>query len=226
MAARKNPDLLVVAAHLPELSGLRRRLGDGLRSDVAGIDVSAEAVGIGLPAAASGMAARFERSRPRAVILIGTCGAYDGCGLEIGQVVVGRRVRLVSAAVAAEKGVFPEPLSTVFDTDAALFERLCGAGMSAVDVATTLAITIDGGLASTLCRRESCAVEHLEAFAVVQCAASYRVPFAIVLGVANRCGAGAREQWRANQRRAGVGAAAHVVAWLERGAPGLRGSPR
>jgi len=225
MAARKNPDLLVVAAHLPELSGLRRRLGDGLRSDVAGIDVSAEAVGIGLPAAASGMAARFERSRPRAVILIGTCGAYDGCGLEIGQVVVGRRVRLVSAAVAAEKGVFPEPLSTVFDTDAALFERLCGAGMSAVDVATTLAITIDGG------SRRRCAAAK-----AARSSTSRRSPWSNApprtRAVRDRargrepCGAGAREQWRANQRRAGVGAAAHVVAWLERGAPGLRGSPR
>jgi nucleoside phosphorylase len=222
MAAEQDPDVLLVAAHLPELSGLRRWLGDRLRADIGSIAVLADAVGIGLPAAAGGMTSLLERVRPRAAILIGTCGSYDGQGLDVGQVVVGRRVHLVSAAVALGQGAFPEPMSTVVETDKALSAGLAEAGLRSVDVATTLAITVDDGLSRTLGRREGCHVEHLEAFAVAQRAASSRVPFAIVLGVANRCGANAREQWRTNQRRAGDDVARQVVAWIERGAPGLR----
>jgi nucleoside phosphorylase len=221
MPADRYPDVLVVAAHLPELLGLRPWLGNRLRGEIAAVRVSAEAVGIGLPAAAGAIAAALDRNCPRAVVLIGTCGAYDGRRLNVGDVVVARRVHLASAAVALGQGAFPAPMSIAVDATPALREKLGGAGVRAVAVATTLAITVDDWLAATLAKRESCDVEHLEAFAVAERAASEGVPFAIVLGVANLCGAHARDQWMANQRRAADGAARHVAAWLERGAPGL-----
>jgi nucleoside phosphorylase len=222
MATERAPDVLLVAAHLPELCGLRRWLGEALRADFGGFDVSADAVGIGLVAAAGGLTALLERIRPRALVLVGTCGAYQGQGIDVGQVVVGRRIHLVSAAVALGRGAFPQPMSTVVDVDPALSAGLAEPGLRAVDVATTLAITIEDGLSATMGRREGCHVEHLEAFAAAQRAASRGVPFATVLGVANQCGSSAREQWKANHRRVGDEVARHVAAWLERGAPGVR----
>jgi hypothetical protein len=46
-------DVLVVAAHPPELAGLKAILGDALRGQVNGIRIAADAVGIGLAAAAA-----------------------------------------------------------------------------------------------------------------------------------------------------------------------------
>jgi nucleoside phosphorylase len=222
MAADREPDVLLVAAHPPELSGLRPWLGAELHAEMGGIEVLAEPVGIGLSAAAGGMAALLDRLRPRALVLIGTCGAYPGRGPDLGQVVVAGTVHLVSAAVALGQGAFPDPRSTAIDTDPALSAGIGGSGLRSVDVATTLAITVDDGLCGQIGRREGCHVEHLEAFAVAEQAAPRRVPFACVLGVANRCGGAAREQWRANHGRVGDDVARHVAAWLERGAPGLR----
>jgi nucleoside phosphorylase len=222
MAADQEPDVLLVAAHVPELSGLRRWFGDRRRAVLSGIAVHAEAVGIGLPAAAGGMTALLERVRPRAVIMMGTCGSYEGQGIEVGQMVIGRKLHLVSASVALGHGAFPEIMPTVVEADPDLSAGLAGPGLRVVDVATTLAITIDDTLSRILGQREGCHVEHLEAFAVAQRAACSGVPFATVLGVANRCGSNAREEWKANQTRAGDSVARHVVAWLERGAAGLR----
>src|SRR5436190_4454853 len=110
MADRDRTDILIVSAHLPELSGLRSILGDSLNANVNGLEVAASAVGIGIPAAAAGLAFELGRCTPRAIVLIGTCGAYRGRGYSIGQVVVGRRIHLVSAAAASGRGAFPAPM--------------------------------------------------------------------------------------------------------------------
>ena len=66
-----------------------------------------------------------------------------------------------------------------------------------------------------------CEVEHLEAFAVATACARARVPLAVVLGVANRVGSRAREEWLHHHQAAGKASTDVVAAWLRRGAPGL-----
>ena len=56
---------------------------------------------------------------------------------------------------------------------------------------------------------------------VVKACADAGVPFGIVLGVANRVGATARDEWRANHRAAGAAAGALVAQWIEAGTPGI-----
>jgi nucleoside phosphorylase len=221
-ADRDRTDILIVSAHLPELSGLRPLLGDALRAKVGGVEVAASAVGIGIPAAAAGLACELGQRAPRAIVLIGTCGAYRGRGYSIGQVVIGRRLHLVSAAAASGGGAFPAPMPVVVETDRGLSTGLSGGGLHEVDIATTLTITTDDTLAATLAESVDADVEHLEAFGAATACAREGIAFGVVLGIANIVGATAREEWRAHHQSAGSAAAAAVAHWITSGAQGIK----
>jgi len=221
-ADRDRTDILIVSAHLPELSGLRSILGDELHARVGGLDVVASAVGIGIPAAAAGTAFELGRRTPRAIVLIGTCGAYGGRGHSIGQVVVGHRIHLVSAAAASGRGAFPAPMPVVVETARELSTGLANGELHEVDIATTLTITTDDVLAATLAESVSAEVEHLEAFGAATACDRERTAFGVVLGIANIVGASAREEWRLHHHSAGSAAAAAVARWITSGAPGLK----
>ena len=214
--------ILILSAHPPELSGLRTTLGDDLSGTSSGVVVQARPVGIGLAAAAAGTASALHEVEPRAVILVGTCGAYAGGGVGISEVVVGRRLCLISTAVAQNRAAFPAPMHTSADASAPLSVALAQGGAREVVIATTLAITTDDVLAAQAAGHRGCHVEHLEAFGVAEACAARGVPLAVVLGVANMVGASAREEWRQNHLQAGDAAGALVARWLERGAPGVR----
>ncbi len=223
-------DLLVLAAFHPELAPLRSTLGEELRSSFGGHEVAAFAVGIGLPAAAAGAAMRLAAHpvRPRAVVLVGTCGAF-GDGIPLGGVAVGRRLVLGAPAVARREAAFPEPMATELSADPALAEALArGDGAAATrpvvrlaDIATTLGVTTDDALAADLATFTGCQVEHLEAFGVAAACAGAGVPFAAVLGVANRVGATGREEWRQNHRATSAAAIDVLVGWIASGASGI-----
>ena len=88
-------------------------------------------------------------------------------------------------------------------------------------VACPLAITRSAALARRIATATGALLENLEAFAVARAAAAAGVEFAAVLGVANRVGPVAHDEWRAHHRRASRAACTLVARWL-RGAPGLR----
>ncbi len=215
-------DLLILAAFPPELAPLRATLGDGLRRPFGGLDVAAKAVGIGLATAAAGTAARISAMKPRAVVLVGTCGVYAGAAaLVTGGVAIARRVVLADSAVARGAAAYPEPMSTEATSDRAIAEGLVAHGGTRVDVATTLAVTTDDATAAMLSRATACEAEHLEAYGVAAACAAEGVPFAAALGVANVVGGRAREEWKRNHRAASEAAIAVVLAWLGAGAIGV-----
>jgi len=208
-------DVLVVGAFLPELDPLRGALGDGMSGEVGGARVTARVVGIGLPMAAAGTAMYVGDLRPRAVVAVGTCGAYAGSRLAIGDVLVARRVHLVDPSVLRGASQFPEPMSIVTDADGPMTHALArSSGARTGEVATTLAITVDDDLAAHVARITGAEVEHLEAHGVAAACAARGVPFTAVLGVANLVGAQAREQWRVHHREAANAAAGAVLRWL------------
>ena len=218
-------DLLVLAAFPPELAPLRPALGEGLRRAFGGHDVVAKAVGIGLAMASAGAALRLQAFRPRAVVLVGTCGAYDGA-LALGEVAVARRVVLAEPAVARGEGAFPDPMSSELLADGALGAGLAGrAQAKLVDIATTLAVTTSDPLASLLASSTRCQAEHLEAYGVAAACAQEGIPFVAALGVANDVGSKGREQWRTHHRTASEAAIQAVLGWMGEGAPGLARSP-
>jgi nucleoside phosphorylase len=207
-------DLLILGAFHPELAPLRPTLGDAMRARLDGRDVAARVVGIGLPMAAVGAAMQLAELAPRAVVLVGTCGAYAGLGLSIGDVVAARRVRLVDAAVAEGRAQFPEPMSVTGDAAGATVEALVTAGARAADVATTLAITVEDATADRIARSTGTQAEHLEAYGVLAACAARGIPFAAALGVANIVGSRARDEWRAHHKQAAAAAVGVVLRML------------
>ena len=223
VAARSPCDVLVLAAFDPELSSLREVLGPGLRGRVGTSVVEARAVGIGLVASAVGAGWLLRAPLPRAVVLIGTCGAYaqvDRITPTIGEPVVAAGVRLVDVAAVLGATELPAAIPTLIRSDDELRTALVGQGLSPVEVATTLGVTVDDEAAARVARTGA-EVEHLEAFSVASACKTAGVAFVAVLGVSNVVGSSAREQWRVNHRAASGAAATEVVRWLERGAPGL-----
>jgi futalosine hydrolase len=207
-------DLLIVAAFQPELAPLRATLGDALRGRVGSRSVEAVPVGIGLPQAAVGAALRIADARPRAVVLLGTCGAYPGTALRIGDVVVAKKMLLVDPAVVGGSAQFPDPMSIATEGDPQMHAALVAAGGIGADVATTLAVTVDDALSARIATAVGAQAEHLEAHGVATASATLGVPFAAVLGVANVVGSRAREEWRANHHSAAQAAVAVVTTWI------------
>jgi futalosine hydrolase len=219
-------DVLIVAAYPPELSALSEAfglhaIGEGMGSpEFAGkmgpLEVVGEAVGVGLAAAAVGTTRCLQVWRPRAVVVVGTCGAYPGRGLVVGDVVRARRICLVSTAAIDGRAGLPSLIATERLADPHLSSRFAALGVREADVATTLAVTTDGALAERIEQQRGCDVEHLEAFSVASACAAYEIPCAVVLAVANRVGATGRDEWMANHRAVEARAAATVLGWLDR----------
>jgi futalosine hydrolase len=179
--------MLFVAAFEPELAKLRE-----IRPSLW-----AEPVGIGLPAAGVGTARALSGRSPKGVVLVGTCGAFPGRGLSIGDLVVAAGVRLGSAAVARGEGAMPPPMDAALPCDPSLL-RVPG---KSVQIATTLAVTTTDELAAAMAHSTACDVEHLEAYAVALACRAAGVPFLAVLAVANEVGARGRAQWAEHHRR-------------------------
>jgi nucleoside phosphorylase len=216
-------DLLVLAAYAPELAGMRRSLGEQLYGNISGVVVSCKAVGVGLPNATAGTILRLQQLRPRAVVLVGTCGYYPGTANPpaIGDVVVGRRVVLVDPIEVEHRGAIPEPIARATECSAVLAFGLAGGRAPTVDVANTLGVTTDDALAALLGSAGGCGVENLEAFGIANACALQGVSFATVLGVSNRVGSTGREEWRSYHKPAAQAACEVVNRWLAAGAVGL-----
>jgi len=129
-----------------------------------------------------------------------------------------RRVRLTALSVLDGWAQFPDPMSVVADPHPPMTERLLAAGAAPVELATTLAITVDDGAALRIGGASGAQVEHLEAHGVACACAARGVPFAVALGVANIVGSRARDEWRAHHRAA-AGAAADLVVRALGGTP-------
>jgi futalosine hydrolase len=182
-----------------------------MRARVSGRDVAARVVGIGLPMAAAGAAMQLTDMQPRSVVLLGTCGAYAGSGIALGEVIAARRLRLVDYAVVQGAAQFPDPMSIVTDAHAAILQTLAAAGARPADLATTLAVTVDDASAARIAQATAAHVEHLEAYGVAAACAARGIPFGAALGVANHVGARGREQWRAHHRAASAAAVEAVL---------------
>lgn len=212
------PDLLILGAFPPEIAPLAGRLPAG---------VVAATCGVGLVHAALGAAHELRVTGAKNVVFLGTCGAFEGAGLAVLEVVTLARTHLANAGVAEGLAALPELMAREVVADVALTAALA-AGVASVRVATTLALTVDDQAARALALATGAAAEHLEALAVGLAAEQAGARFAAVLGVANVVGAGGREGWRANHHEASRRAADTLLCglggapWrllLERGAP-------
>ena len=167
------------------LAAVREELGD----------LEGEVVGIGPIVAAATAAQLIERRRPERVLLIGSAGSYPG-GPPIGKAIIGERYGLSWGVAAMGLGYVPRPPGPV-DADPQLLERI------AVDrhqVLTAGAVTTDLTLVERLA--DGWTVEHMEAFGVALACKQAGVPFAAVLGIANRVGPDAHAEWLTHREAA------------------------
>ena len=175
-------------------------------------DLDGVALGVGPLRAAAAMARSLARARPRAVLLVGSAGAYPG-GPPVGAVVSGGRLGWCDGASAVGAAYTPLPPPPL-QADADLSARL---GLTAAAVLTVPAITTDPAMVAALAHSAGgpWAVEHLEATAVALACAAAGVPFACALGIANRVGPDAHAEWKANRAAAEAGARAAARRALE-----------
>jgi nucleoside phosphorylase len=242
MASFPTTDVLVVAAHPPELAGLALLLGADLSAEIDENYVLARAVGIGLVASAVGTSALLAQTKPGCVIVTGTCGVYApyARAIQVGSTVIGAKLGVVSTSSVEGRGACPAPMQLSLDTHGGLSDALAantpaakvvvGETLAAsvptsqatqrVGIATTLAITTADDLAQRISETTGYETEHLESFAIVSACAHFHIPVAVVLGVANVVGRTAREEWRRNHETAGRAATDVIASWIRRGAPG------
>ena len=227
MAAHRKTDVLVLAAHAPELVGLRAALGPSLSGSLGAIQIECATVGVGLPASASGTTRALQDLTPRAVILLGSCGLYPRrIDFRALTPVIATGVRLIDASALSDQAAFPAPMQLLCEPDRSLSEGLAQADTSSLrgEIATTLAITTDDALAQLLGSKSGCAAENLEAYSVALACAAQDVPFACLLVTTNAVGSQGRQQWQTHQRSAAEKAAEQLLSWIERGAKGLPGA--
>jgi purine-nucleoside phosphorylase len=232
--------VLVVSAFAPELAPLRRHLRHlrqlrqaeprGSAAEVDEVDARLVSVGIGLVEAAIGTARVLADGRgraPDALIFCGTAGAY-GRDLAPGRaLVVADELVLVSSAVVGRQAYLPERVPTRVPASRRLSQSLLAAARrvsrpdgGAVEegaVASPLAITRDARLARALAAATSARAENLEVFAVARAALAWGVPFAAVLGIANRVGPAAHSEWQTHQAAASAMACAAIAELLRTG---------
>ena len=125
----RGADVLIVAAHAPEMAGLRPYLSEKLIGTIRGLQVRAKAVGIGMGVAGPATARGILGTNPRAVLLLGSCGVYPNLPqYRPHDVLVASRIQLVSPAVLAQRAEFPGPMQTQVECDPMLTTGLSAAG--------------------------------------------------------------------------------------------------
>lgn len=224
MTSWSTVDVLILAAHPPDLRGLRPLLGDHLAGWVGGLRVSAKAVGLGLAAAGASASKRIFQLDPRTVVFVGTAGVYPAlAGYQPHDVVVAERARLMDLAELAGLSAFPAPVLTEMTLDPALGQSLVAFAPSGrmVSVASPLTATRSDEMAATVPTRTGCHVESLELFAVAHACQLAQVPFGAVLGVSHICGSTAMVDWPKFERQSAIVASETVGRWLNAGAPSL-----
>ena len=201
---------LVLAAWEPEIAPLRR-----LARAIDPTRLAFGTVGVGAVDAAVGAAAAIAAARPARVIFVGTAGAYPRgrATAAIGTVAIAGELSLVSTAALRGDGYLPAPLATRAPISGPLAAALAASGnarrkvadvaalpaVPILGVACPIAVTRSATLGRHLAHATGAALENLEAFAVARAAAAAGVDaVAAVLGIANRVGPRAHQEWRAH----------------------------
>ena len=173
---------LLLAAFPPELAGLDAAPPPGWRVACTGIGALAGAVETARLLAGGAV----ER-----VLLVGTCGAYDG-RLAVGDLLSAGAAVATSLDELEGRAYRPEGEAVRWPAGWAL-------PFPAHDVAVPPAITRTEAGARALAA--VAAAEHLELSGVVAACARAGVPAAAALAVANRAGPDAHAEWRRNHAR-------------------------
>ncbi len=155
--------------------------------------------GVGKTAAAAATAIRLARGGIGAVVSFGVAGAYPGSGLEVGDVVVATKVRVLDEGLETGREFVPfdrpgmkVPASEWIATDPELRSTVPSSGGGDFAVVQGPVATVSVCAGSDRLARERAAsgavAEAMEGAAVAHAASHHGVRFAEVRGIANPCG--------------------------------------
>jgi hypothetical protein len=137
---------------------------------------------------------------------VGTAGIYGSekeARRAIGTAVVAGELLCMSTAALKGEAYLPGPMVVQVPTSRSLQTALASGRVEQPrDVACPLAITRSAALGRRIAEATGATLENLEAFAVARAAAAASVPFAAVLGVANRVGPTGHDEWQRHHRAA------------------------
>ncbi len=172
-------------------------------------ELPGECLGVGPLRAAARMASLLARVQPTRVLLVGSAGAYTQ-RLPIGTAVVANQLGFVDSAAVAGLAYMPLPPEPIGPG-----RHLFPEDVPTARVLTSASITTD----MALVRRHAQAwdVEHMEAYGAALACQDAGVPFAVVLGIANRVGPDAHAEWLAHREEAERAAQAVAQHWLVAG---------
>ena len=214
-AATNDGPWLVLAAWPPELAHLRASLPDlpkGVRQRV-----TLACVGVGMVESGIATVGLIQKHQPSAVLLVGTAGVYPGHALGLDSAVIAQRIRLLPQILSGKHAFLSPIVPTAAQATPALARALRKAtGLPCVDVATPLGITATTAAALSAAKLSGCALENLEAFAVARAAEVAKVPFAAILGIANRVGPRGHREWEQHAKAAAASACRAVLVALEK----------
>jgi len=160
-------------------------------------------VGVGPVRAAAATAALLAARRPRAVLFVGSAGAYPP-DVPIGSAFSASGLGFAELGQLGGLGYVPMPPPEL-TAHPALAAAL---GLPLASVLTLAGVTTDAPTAARLSARWT--LEHMEVYAVAHACAAEGVPFAAALGVANHVGPGAHAQWLAHRGAAEAAACAAI----------------
>ncbi len=179
---------------------------------VEGVPCLALSTGVGKVNAAAATALALRALRPSAVLLVGVGGAFDGAGLEPGDVALAASETHLDSGVGhgetwqgLEELGFPT-LPAGPGRAEALYNhlpfgehasRLAGRlGVPALPFGTSEAVTADAATARLLRERHGVAVESMEGAAVAQVALAFGAPLVQIRGISNLVGERDKRRWR------------------------------
>jgi nucleoside phosphorylase len=149
-------------------------------------------LGVGALAAAARLAARLTQHQYARVIFTGTCGVIDTTSIPIGSVVTARRTLWADPGVLLGNHYIPDRVSTEVTLQGHFPNVLF------MDVVSCMGITQTDQGRLQLQQRFGNVAENMEAFAVAWVCADHHIPCDIVLGVSNRIGPTAHDEWKAH----------------------------
>jgi nucleoside phosphorylase len=212
--ATKAKRWLVLAAWPPELAYLRAQLPN-LPARVRQ-RVTLACVGVGMIEAGIAAARLISEHQPSAVLLVGTAGVYgQRPELALDSAAIALRIRLLPQILPGKHAFLPAIVPAEARSTPALVRALRNAtALPCVDVACPLAITASAKAAKTAAELSGCALENLEAFAVARAAATAKVPFAAIMGLANHVGPRGHREWERHAKAAAENACRAVIEGL------------
>lgn len=207
-------DVLLLCAHESEQLHLPVALQCGDAVLMGRKRVAARIVGVGPVASAIGTMRSVNALQPKYVLLLGSCGAYPGANLNVGDVVIPSAFVLTDYGMVAGTSASVGSAPSVLEIDTSWLGN--ETAEQSVHSATTFGITIDDNAAAAIGRFSRCDVENMEGFAVGMACKEAGVAFAAIFGVTNAVGAQGRAEYAQHAQGAAHATASRAFAIIEK----------